>query len=116
MPRGERSLGNYPIHFDRKIGELLREYGVHLVLLHMPFLHRGPGSDALTEVARWPDLFGVKAELIGASEDQLFAGMTDEQIKKLFGDFQHLNANGEVYFTKAITPALIELYFEGANH
>lgn len=105
-----RELGSYPVHFAKKIGELLREHGVHLVILHVPFIQSETGSKELREVARWPEVFGVPAELVGAPEAQLFAGLSDDQFKKLWADFQHLNANGQEYFTQIVTPALIELY------
>ncbi len=112
IPCLRETLGSYPAHFDRKIGELLREHGVQLVILHMPLCSPGNAPESLHETVRWPDIFGIPAELVGVPERTLFAGMTEEQVKRLWCDFSHLNANGQDYFTRAITPGLVKLYAE----
>jgi hypothetical protein len=97
--------------FARKIGALARAHGVKLVYLHMPQL-----NDADTSVipvqTYWPDLFGQPVTMMGVPCAKLFAGMADQDIRKLFYNYEHFNQNGQQYFTSLITPALIRVYEE----
>jgi hypothetical protein len=48
--------------------------------------------------------------LLGIPPTKLFGTLTDEEVLKFFGDPYHFNQNGQEYFTRLITPALINLY------
>jgi hypothetical protein len=54
-------------------------------------------------------------ELLGIPPKKLFSGLSDEQVLKLYADPMHLNQNGQRYFTRLITPTLLQLY-ENSTH
>ena len=103
------------VHFARKIAALAREYHVRLVYLHLPNIME-IGSAVIPENACWPDVFHTRMELVGIPAAKLYAGMSREDILKLYLDFQHFNQNGQKYFTPIITPALLKLYEDEAGH
>jgi len=110
VTNSQRSLGPYTSHFVHKMGQLLRDHGVHLVILDLPSLWPGLPTDTIEQVTCWPQAFGMPAELVGVPTARLFAGMTNAEVKKLWSDYLHLNANGMEYFTQTITPALVKVY------
>jgi len=101
--------------FARKIAALAREHNVHLVFLHLPKTTE-IGSAVIPEIAFWPEVFQARMELVGIPAAKLYAGMSREDILKLYLDFQHFNENGQKYFTPIITPALLNLYEAKASH
>jgi hypothetical protein len=48
--------------------------------------------------------------MIGIPPAKVFSGMTPTDITKLFYDPNHWNKNGQEYFAKLITPALLKEY------
>jgi hypothetical protein len=95
--------------FARKIGALAREHQVKLVFLHLPETPE-MRSTVIQERTFWPDLFGNDLALIGIPPAKLFGGMADEDILKLFYNYEHFNQNGQEYFTSIITPSLVQTY------
>ena len=93
----------------RKIGVLARKHGVKLVCLHMTG-EEERRSTVIKERSFWPDTFQSEVSMVGVPGGSLFAGLSDQEVRKLFYDYQHFNANGQKYFTPAITPALMQLY------
>ena len=53
---------------------------------------------------------GVPVTMLGVPNRQLFAPLKEEQVQNLYYDDNHLNANGTLYFTRAMLPAILELY------
>jgi len=101
--------------FDQRIGQLLRQYHVHLVMICLP--HISESKDATAEViTNWPAVYGQPVDVVGVPPVRLFGSMSDEDLKKLFYNPGHLNANGDIYFTHVITPALIDIYARIENH
>jgi hypothetical protein len=97
----------YSGHFIRLLGELVRQHGTKMVLLHMP--HYGERRDeVVNERLFWPGLFDG-ATLMGVPSALLFRDMSDDQLVHYFGD-SHLNANGARLFTATVSPALIKVY------
>jgi len=54
--------------------------------------------------------------LLGFPPQKLFAGLNDDEIRKLFAEPYHLNRNGQEYFTGLITPALLKIYETSTNN
>jgi hypothetical protein len=95
--------------FARKVAALAQEQGVKLVCLHLP--RTGElGSSEIEEKAFWPDTFGRDLTMVGIPGAKLFAGMSSEEVSRLYFDFQHFNHDGQKYFTPVITPALVQIY------
>jgi len=63
----------------------------------------------------WPDVAHAAVTMIGVQPAKLFAGLTDDQMRKLYSDSVHFNENGQNYFTALMTPTLLKLY-ESQNH
>jgi hypothetical protein len=102
-------LPAWQAHFARKLAELAQTNGCKLVMLHIPVLADAPLT-ALRERAFWPDIFGRDFRLLGIPPAKLFTGLTDEELHWLFTNSGHFNENGMDYFTRLITPALLQIY------
>jgi hypothetical protein len=95
--------------FARKIAALAQEHQVQLVYLHLPQASEMKSS-VIEERTFWPDFFGAHMAMIGVPPTKLFEGMSEENILKLFYNQEHLNQNGQEYFTSIITPSLVQIY------
>ena len=96
-------------HFARKFAALASEKSPRLVMLHMPDL-ADVSLAAIPERELWPDTLKADITLLGFPPRKFFAGLNAEQTLQLFADPYHLNQNGQQYFTRLITPTLIELF------
>jgi hypothetical protein len=95
--------------FMRKIGALAAAHRVKLVYLHLP-LTTEMKSAVIEESFFWPDLFGAPVAMVGIPPAKLFGGLTEPEELDLFSNYEHLNQNGQEYFTAAIAPGLVQLY------
>lgn len=104
-------LADYEAHFVRLIGDLARAHGIRIVVVHVP---RWSDHAKLQVEERfdWSSALGVDAALVGIAPAVLFRGMTDDEIKSLYGN-EHFNAAGARFFTRAIAPALLEIHHHG---
>jgi hypothetical protein len=99
------------VAFARKITALAREHHVKLVYLHMP-MTKEIKSSVIEEPVFWPDFFNGDVTMVGIPGAKLFAGMSEADILKLYWNFEHLDQNGQEYFTSIITPSLAQIYEE----
>ena len=97
------------VAFAGKIAALAAKENVRLVYLHMPKIPE-LGSAVIPENADWPALFQNRLTMVGIPAATLYAGQSRDEVTQLYWDFQHLNQNGQVYFTRVITPRLLQLY------
>jgi hypothetical protein len=67
-------------------------------------------SPLIEERTFWPNLFGSRLIMMGIPPSELFEGLSEENIFKLFYNFEHLNQNGQEFFTSIITPRLVQIY------
>lgn len=109
-----RPLYSTQIAFARKIAALASANHVRLVYLHMPHITEF-GSTTIPENAYWPDLFQSNLTMVGIPGAKLFAGLTSDEVKRLYWDVQHLDLNGQIYFTSVVTPRLLQVYEEQAE-
>jgi len=100
-------------HFARLFAALAQDHGVRTVMLYLP-TRAEARSAVIPERARWPELF-PDTTLLGIPPAKLFGDLTDAQVLKLYGDPVHFNVNGQTYFTRLITPALVQLYETAAK-
>jgi hypothetical protein len=105
-----RPLGPYQIHFARELAGPLRRAGAWLTLLHVPVADER-GMTVVPERMFWPDIIPVPMSIAGIPAGTIFAGKTAEQHYHYFFD-QHMNSNGMMLFTRAITPTLVRIYEE----
>jgi hypothetical protein len=109
----DEPLPPYQAHFVARMSALLRERHVPAVLLHVPQANERDAT-AIEERADWFAAFGPGTTLIGVPPARLFAGLRDDEIKRLYVS-DHFNANGAVFFTRAILPGLLRRYRETAR-
>jgi hypothetical protein len=102
-------IGIYQEHYLDELVELTRAKGVPLVILNIPQSTERHSSTVL-EREDWSKRFGTGIPLVGVPPSVLFSGLDDTEIDKLFFDPAHFNANGNEFFTLAITPAIMEIY------
>lgn len=102
-------LPGWQVHFAQQLAKLFREHNVQPVMLQLPVLAevRVP---LVPERADWPQIFGDDVKLLGIPPAKLFGGLADAEVLKLYGDPVHFNQNGQEYFTRLITPALLQIY------
>ena len=103
----------WQVHFARQFAALLPAHGVRPVMLYLPVLAEAR-APVIAERAFWPDILDG-ATLLGVPPVKLFGGLTDAELHQLYADPVHFNANGQSYFTRLITPALIGLYQAQGN-
>lgn len=101
--------------FLRKVGDLARAHHTRLICLHMPLVDE-PNPSVIEETAYWPDIFQTDVTIMGVIPSRFKDGMSDEDFRKLFFNFEHLNANGQKYFTSVILPGLLQLYENQSKH
>ena len=106
-------IPTWQIHFARRFAALLPAHGVRPVMLYLPVLAEAR-APVIAERAFWPDILDG-ATLLGVPPVKLFGGLTDAELHQLYGDPVHFNQNGQDYFTRLITPALIGLYQAQGN-
>ena len=97
------------LHFARKLAELAQEHHTKLVILHLPESTE-MGAAAIQEPEFRPDDLPGDVTMAGIPPEKFFQGMSVEEVQKLYYNDEHLNKNGQKYFTPLITPALLELY------
>jgi hypothetical protein len=64
----------------------------------------------------WPQIFDGDFKLLGIPPAKLFGGLSDEEVRKLYGDPWHFNRNGQEYFTTLITPALVQIFEKASGY
>jgi hypothetical protein len=106
-------LPGWQIHFAQQFTALLQTHGVRAAMLYLPALAEAR-SPVIAERAFWPDILD-DVTLLGIPPAKLFGHLTDVELRQLYGDPVHFNANGQSYFTSLITPTLIELYQANGN-
>lgn len=107
-------LPAWQIHFAQLFLAMARQKDVRLVLLHIPMLDEAR-TPAVQERAFWQENSGDNLLLLGVPPLKMFGGLTDDEVRKLYVNYGHMNKNGQEYFTRLITPALLKIY-ETTNH
>jgi hypothetical protein len=105
-----------PVHsvqarLAQKFANLVRSHGTSLACIFLPWVSQMHSSH-ITEQYNWPVLLGGDVRLVGIPPNKLFAGLSEEDVEKLYWDNFHFNANGQDYFTRLVTPRILELYDE----
>ena len=104
-----RRLPPTEIYFARKFVALVQAHGGKLVLLNLPIMDE-LSYQRIPENQFWPETFPTNVTLLGIPPVKLFGTLTKAQIARLFSSSDHLNKNGQAYFTPLITPKLLQIY------
>jgi hypothetical protein len=99
------------MHFAGQFADLARSYNCNLILLHVPVFSERR-SPVIHEHLYWPDALHSHITMIGIPPAKLFAGLFDGDLYRLYCDRAHFNQNGQTYFTRLVTPALLSAYEE----
>ena len=108
-------LPAWQVHFAQLFITLAAEHDCRLVLLHIPTVDESR-EPLIQERSFWPDNSGGNLWLLGVPPAKMFGGLTDDEVLKLYVNPGHLNKNGQEYFTRLITPALLTAYETTTNH
>jgi len=108
-------LPAWHVKFVRCFAALAKAQDCRLVMLSIP-LYDERRASVITERAFWPDLLSADVTMLGILPAKMFGDLTDVDVQKLHDDPQHFNQNGQRYFTRLITPSLINLYETSTNH
>lgn len=104
----QAALPDYEDRMMRLLARTAAGYRIPLVLTHIP-RDRGLQSERVLERVDWTQILEGDVTLVGLAPRTLFQGRTDEWIQKLFYN-EHLNEQGARYFTRAVSPTLIQLF------
>lgn len=115
-----KPLPEWQIHFAKKFADLAGTSGCELVMLKIPLLDTARSS-VIRERAVWPDVLQHQVKMVGIPPARLFAGLSEEELYRLYANAGHINAshmnrNGQEYFTRLITPALLKIYETSTDH
>ena len=108
-------LPAWHLQFAKAFGALANNCGCQLVMLDIP-VYEERRNTVISERAFWPGFLSTNLLMLGLPPIKMFGSMTDEEVQYLFGDPQHLNQNGQRYFTRLITPTRLKLYETSTNH
>jgi hypothetical protein len=111
----ERPLPETEIYFARQFALLARSNNCNLVELHMPAIDEKK-SPTMIETRNWAELMQTPVTMMGVTPQHLFSGLSESEMELLFADPGHLNINGQKYFTRLITPTLLQLYESNLQH
>jgi hypothetical protein len=103
----------HQFYYLKGLVELLQRSETPFAMINLP-MYSERRSPKIIERKDWSKVFGREIPLIGVQPSVLFQGLSDEEIEKLFYDDDHLNANGNEFFTRAIMPAILEIYEKNA--
>jgi hypothetical protein len=96
-------------YFASKFLCLAQDHGARPVCLKLPIISE-QHCQTIVESRLSIDCLSNKAALFGIVPAKLFEGLGDDDVRKLYEDQVHMNQNGQAYFTRIITPELIQLY------
>jgi hypothetical protein len=101
--------------FFRKLAQLSQQHDCKLVVIHIPIFDERHSS-VISNPVFWPDTLHADTTMVGIPPSVLFQNLSEEDIRKLFGDPFHFNKNGQEFFTSIVTPILLDIYEAKAQH
>lgn len=106
-----------PLYQDRYLEELvkmLHRENVPLAMINLPD-YKQRHESKVTEWQEWSKRFGREIPILGIPPSVLFAGLNEDEIERLYCDTEHLNINGNEFFTRAVLPAILKVYDDHAT-
>lgn len=105
----KETVSDYQKVFLIRLFKLASDKKIPLVLLNIPQLHE-KHSPKIIGLDDWAREYGVETEIIGIAPAELFEGLADSEIEKLYFDERHFNQNGNEFFTRAVLPGILEVF------
>lgn len=93
----------------RKLARLAKEYSIPLMVLSIPVVAESK-SAFIDFSAHWPSVIDANLTLVGIAPRTLFNKIGSTDVTDYFRDSGHFNVNGATLFSRAIAPALWEIY------
>jgi hypothetical protein len=108
-------LAAWQLRLAQKFAVTAREHGAKLVYLHL--LPEADKTDTafIQERAFWPEALHADVTMVGIAPARLYSGISEDDLPKLFYTFRHFNKNGQQFFTRLITPSLLQIYDNQKN-
>lgn len=110
----DEAIPQHQRHYLNRLVDLAKQRGFHLALINLP-LYNDRHSDVVLERHDWHREFGPSVSVIGVAPKDLFTGLTEKEIEKLYADEEHFNKNGNAFFTQTLLPAMITSFKQNAN-
>ena len=108
----------WQLKFAQKFAALAQAHGVKLVCLHL--LPTEVNDETNTPVVRerefLPETLHADVTMMGIPPAKLYSGINSGDLPRLFYTVNHFNRNGQAYFTRLITPRLLEIYETQTSH
>jgi hypothetical protein len=104
----DKDVTPYQKIYLQKLLELLEREGIPLAMVNIPQYNERNSTKAI-EIQDWSKSLGMDLPFIGIPPADLYNGLSEEDIKKLHFN-EHLNKNGNEFFTQTIMPAILEVY------
>jgi hypothetical protein len=101
-------LPEYSAHFLDETVKLARRSGVPLTFVELPHIEEARLDAAVTEEdwrALYPDV-----PLVAPRPRDVFTGLSDADLARIFYNRDHFNPNGATYYTAAILPAILHIH------
>lgn len=95
--------------FVRKLAQVAHEHGIKMVYLYLPRIDE-IRSETIMPNAYWPDAYKDDLTIVGMPPSQLYAGLSDDAVRSMYWEHTHLNENGQRFFTRVVTPELVQIY------
>jgi hypothetical protein len=109
----------WQLEFAKRFATLAKDHGTKLVFLHLcpVYSSNETTNPYIEEREDWSKILG-DVPMVGIPPAKLYSGIDPDDLPKFFytPDLCHYNRNGERYFTRIITPTLIQLYENSASH
>ncbi len=100
--------------FIQKLVALVHDHHTSLAMISIPtFADRRNAS--IIEGQFWNQLL-PDLTIVGIPPAEMYDGLSDTDVKKLYFDAVHFNVNGQEAFTSSMTPGLLKVYAEKADH
>ncbi len=87
---------------------LARSHGTKVAVLSTP-IWKDRASDKPVVRIEQELIKELQLPILGIAPANLFSGLSEDDIKKLYYDVNHFNTNGANYFTDVMSPAILEL-------
>jgi hypothetical protein len=102
----------WQLQFARKFAALAKAHGARLVHLNLcPEYAGGPVDTGLNQERQfWPEALHTDVAMVGVPPGKLYSGIPDKDEAGLFYMLRHYNENGQQFYTRLVTPSLLQLY------
>lgn len=107
----DKTVSDYQKVFLKRLFNLARDERIPLIMLNIPQLPE-KHSPKIVVLDDWARNYGLRTKIVGVAPAELFAGLSESEIEKMYFDERHFNANGNEFFTQSVMPGILEVFRE----